>query len=322
MNSEKLTFGVIGLGNIGGFYGAKLQNAGYSVTFFEEYHYKAIEKEKVLSVKSPQGDFQVEPIHLTNDLAQMPKCDYVLLTLKSPQLDNSSILSQLPSFLKPNGAVLVMQNGFGTEEKIEKYIKPSQIITAVPFIIVQRTSPNRIMHLDYGLISLADYTVSNEPAGISPRLEKLASILKSADIECSLEEDYQTVRWQKLLWYIPFNALAVVLNANSKQLLTNANSCTMINELMLEIVAAAKSQGRDISEELVNQWMRSTQHMEPYPTSMKTDFDLKRPLEIESLIKEPIRRAKSQGVTLPKMEFLYSQLKFIEEHSLAFGQLV
>ena len=52
-----------------------------------------------------------------------------------------------------------------------------------------------------------------------------------------------------------------------------------------------------------------TTKMKPYRTSMKIDFDEKRPLEIEAIFGNPLRKAE---VNLPQIRCLYQQLKFLD----------
>ncbi|MGK7912193.1 MAG: ketopantoate reductase C-terminal domain-containing protein, partial [Synechococcus sp.] len=61
----------------------------------------------------------------------------------------------------------------------------------------------------------------------------------------------------------------------------------------------------------------STAVMTPYLTSMKLDFDHHRPLEVESIYGNPIRAAKRRGVTMPKTEVLYRQLRFLNDRNVA-----
>ncbi|MEO0807719.1 MAG: ketopantoate reductase C-terminal domain-containing protein [Cyanobacteria bacterium J06643_4] len=51
--------------------------------------------------------------------------------------------------------------------------------------------------------------------------------------------------------------------------------------------------------------------MPPYRTSMKIDFDESRPLEIETILGNPIREAHRLAVPVPNMQMLYQQLSFL-----------
>ncbi|MFM6253260.1 MAG: ketopantoate reductase C-terminal domain-containing protein, partial [Dolichospermum sp.] len=55
-----------------------------------------------------------------------------------------------------------------------------------------------------------------------------------------------------------------------------------------------------------------TTKMKPYRTSMKIDFDECRPLEIEAIFGNPLRKAEAAGVNLQQIRCLYQQLKFLD----------
>jgi 2-dehydropantoate 2-reductase len=57
--------------------------------------------------------------------------------------------------------------------------------------------------------------------------------------------------------------------------------------------------------------MELTEKMEPYYTSMHLDRQRGNPMEIESIIGEPLRRGQHHGIVLPEMQDLYNSLKKI-----------
>jgi 2-dehydropantoate 2-reductase len=70
-----------------------------------------------------------------------------------------------------------------------------------------------------------------------------------------------------------------------------------------------------ISEEFIQKMLNHTEKMTPYLTSMKLDYDEKRPLEIEAIIGNPWRMATEKGVDLPYIGMLYRQLKFLDSQN-------
>jgi 2-dehydropantoate 2-reductase len=59
--------------------------------------------------------------------------------------------------------------------------------------------------------------------------------------------------------------------------------------------------------------LADTAQMKPYRTSMKIDFDAGRPMEVEAIYGNPLRAAQAAGATLPRLETLYRQLKFLDQ---------
>ncbi|MCB0460740.1 MAG: 2-dehydropantoate 2-reductase, partial [Flavobacteriaceae bacterium] len=76
---------VYGTGGVGGFFGGKIANAGYDITFIARgEHLKAIEKSG-LQVKSIDGSFTVYP-NATDAIEEIKDADLILLGVKSWQI--------------------------------------------------------------------------------------------------------------------------------------------------------------------------------------------------------------------------------------------
>ena len=69
-----MRYGVIGMGAIGGFYGAKLAHAGKEVHFLSHSDYQYV-KERGLQVDSCDGSFHLPQINAYGAASDMPKCD-------------------------------------------------------------------------------------------------------------------------------------------------------------------------------------------------------------------------------------------------------
>ena len=81
---------------------------------------------------------------------------------------------------------------------------------------------------------------------------------------------------------------------------------------MGEVLAGASALGRVIPDSFVEKMLEHTAKMKPYRTSMKIDYDERRPLEVETMFGNPLRTAQAAGVDLPKIAMLYQQLKFLD----------
>src|SRR5947207_8676961 len=103
---------VIGAGAVGGYYGAKLAHGGFDVHFLLRSDYAAIH-EKGLEIQSIHGDFTIpaKQLRAYDNPARMPKADLVIIALKATS--NHLFDSLIRPLLKPDTALLTMQNGLG-----------------------------------------------------------------------------------------------------------------------------------------------------------------------------------------------------------------
>ncbi|WP_414754836.1 putative 2-dehydropantoate 2-reductase [Anabaena sp. CCY 9910] len=310
-------YAIVGTGALGGYYGAKLQKAGSGVHFLLKRDYEKVSQDGLL-VESKDGNFTLPQVNAYNDVAKMPKCDVVIVALKTTQ--NRLLPKLLPSIVKNDGIVLVLQNGLGVEEEIAEILPKVHIIGGLCFLCSNKVGAGHIHHLDYGQITLGEYAHGYSSMGITDRMQQIAHDFQAAGISIELVEDLLLGRWKKLVWNIPYNGLSVVLNARTDELMADTSTRTLVEQLMYEVKAGAISMGRNLPDSFIQTMLDYTVKMKPYRTSMKIDYDECRPLEVEAIVGNPLRKAQEVGVNLPQINCLYHQLKFLDGRN-RIGQL-
>jgi 2-dehydropantoate 2-reductase len=302
-------YAIVGTGALGGFYGARLQKVDLEVNFLLRSDYDRVKKHGLI-VESPEGDFTLPQVRAYHDARKMPQCDVVIVALKTTQ--NHLLPKILPHLLKDDGVVLVLQNGLNTEPEVAKIVGAERVIGGLCFLCSYKVSPGHICHLDYGSITLGEYTEDYKQIGITNRLHQIASDFRRAQIPIKLSGDLLLSRWKKLVWNIPYNGLSVLLNARTDELMANPDTLILVKEIMAEVIAGAKSYDRIISDDFIPDMLDYTHKMKPYRTSMKIDYDESRPLEVEAIFGNPMRVAEQAGIKLPQIEVLYRMLKFVD----------
>ncbi|NEP86999.1 MAG: putative 2-dehydropantoate 2-reductase [Okeania sp. SIO2C2] len=314
------TYSIIGAGAVGGLYGAKLQKAGHKVSFLLRNDYYHV-VEKGLIIESVDGDFTLPEVDAYNDVKKMPSSDVIIVALKATQ--NHLLPELLLPLANKNTVVLLLQNGINIEPEISQIIGSNALIGGLCFVCSNKVGAGKICHLDYGTITIGQYFTNNRPAGITEQMREIAQDFEQANIPIELSEDLLLARWKKLVWNIPYNGLSVVLNARTDEIMANTDTRFLVEKLMWEVAAGAKSCGRIIDDRFIQKMLDHTEKMKPYLTSMKLDYDRKKPLEIEAILGNPLRMAKEYGVDLPMISLLYRQLKFLDfRNQLYIQQLI
>jgi 2-dehydropantoate 2-reductase len=303
---EQRSYAIIGAGALGGFYGARLQQAGCEVHFLLHSDYEYV-REHGLVCESKDGDFTLPRVNAYRAVRDMPHCDVVCVCLKTTQ--NHLLPNLLSPVVKNDGAVLLMQNGLGVEEDVAKIVGAERVMGGLCFLCSNKIGPGHIRHLDYGMVSLGEFA----SRGISNRMRGIADDFQRAGIPVQLAEDLAVARWQKLVWNIPYNGLSVVLNANTDALMADSYTRQLVEDIMREIVANAHAVGVAVDHEIIERMLEYTEKMKPYRTSMKIDFDERRPMEVEAIFGNPFRAAQQAGAKSPLIGMLYRQLKFLNE---------
>jgi 2-dehydropantoate 2-reductase len=94
--------------------------------------------------------------------------------------------------------------------------------------------------------------------------------------------------------------------------MADAGTRALVRDLMGEVLAGAAACGHPIPERFADTMLADTARMKPYDTSMKLDHRAGRPLEIDAIYTAPLAAAAEAGVTLPRIEVLAQQLRFLD----------
>jgi 2-dehydropantoate 2-reductase len=298
-----MKYGVIGSGAIGGYYGGRLAKAGQEVHFLFRSDYEYVKKNG-LQVDSCDGSFHIQA-NAYNNTADMPQCDVVLVCLKS--VNNDKLKKLLPPLLHPRTLVVLIQNGIGVEEDVQRDFPGVQLAAGLAFICSAKTEHGRVNHQCYGSINLANYSCRDEAL-----MAAVVAEFREAGIETGFVE-YHEARWKKAVWNMPFNGMTVALHAQTDELLKNPSTRQLIRDQMMEVVGAARALGvNGVDEAFVDKMIQMTDEMTPYSPSMRLDYDFHRHMEIYYLYTRPLQIARAAGHPMPKLEMLEAELRFLD----------
>ncbi len=307
-----MRYAVIGTGAVGGYYGGRLANAGHDVHFLLHSDYDYI-KQNGLQVDSCNGSFHLDSPNIYRSTADMPKADVVIVALKTTR--NLLLKELLPPLLHSETLVLLIQNGIGPEPELQQWFPNLYIAAGLAFICSAKTEPGRVNHQCYGNINIGNYSCKNTEI-----IDCLMSDFIQSGINAALVE-YHEARWKKAVWNMPFNGMTVVMNAQTDKLLAQPDTLNLIRRQMLEVIGAAQALGvKNIDATFADKMIENTIKMVPYSPSMKLDYEYHRPMEIDFLYTNAIKAAHSVGYTMPCLEMLEAQLRFIDSHNCSSEQ--
>ena len=302
-SKQIMKYAIIGTGAIGGFYGARLDKAGFEVHFLLHTDYQYV-VDHGLTIDSCDGNFTLPSPKVYDSTSEMPQCDVVIVALKTTQ--NHLLPSLLPPLLKPDTIILLIQNGIGVEADVQQLFPSQPIAAGMAFICSAKAGPGHINHQFYGNINIGNYSCHNPQRYNQMLADFRAAGIGAADVE------YLEARWKKAVWNMPFNGMTVALNTTTNRLLSCESTHRLIYDQMLEVIGAAQALGvENLDTRFADKMIANTIKMPPYSPSMKLDFDFHRPMEINYLYTRPIAEARAAGFAMPKLEMLEAELQFI-----------
>jgi len=310
----KRSYTIIGVGAVGGYYGARLAAAGHPVRWVARSDADHL-RTHGLGVSSPRGDLHLDDLEVFGPGQTPPPSDVVVLATKTTA--NASAAAQVVEAARPGSAVLVLQNGLGIEAPLAEVLPGRTVLGGMSFICAGKDAPGHIAHLDYEAVTVGEHRPGGEAAGVTPAVQAVVDDLVGAGVPGEALDDLVAGRWRKLVWNVPFNGLSVVLDAGTDELMAHPAALELVRTLMGEVVVAAAADGHPAPDDVIDVMLDRTAKMTPYAPSMKHDFDDGRPLELPAIYAAPLAAAARVGVAMPATSTLFAELSFLDARNRA-----
>lgn len=306
--------GIIGSGAIGGFYGLMLARAGFDVHFLLRSEFAAVASQGLRLNSAVHGTLQLDNVQAYQSAADMPPCDWLLVGAKTTS--NAELAPLISQAAAPGAKVVLLQNGLGVEEELRPLLPDSlHLLGGLCYICAHRSAPGVIEHQALGGVNLGYHSGPADSENRQLILEQGTNLFTTAGLDSSAMPDLTQARWQKLVWNVPYNGLAVLLNSATTALMGNAESRALIEAIMQEVVDAAGACGYQLPSGFAGKLLSATERMPDYLPSMYHDFALQRPLELHAIYAAPLAAAAQAGCAMPRTEMLYQTLRFLEQRA-------
>lgn len=297
-------FAVIGAGAVGSYYGGRLAEAGFEVSFLLRSDYQVV-REKGLRVSSVAGDFFLSEVQVAKTSEEIGPVDVVIVAWKTTA--NAQFEKILRPLVRKNTVILTLQNGLGNVEKLQEIFSENLVLGGLCFVCINRLEAGVISHTSGGRLAMGSGEKSTRGEKC---LEELVPIFKKAKIPALAVADLGEAQWRKLVWNVPFNGLAISEGGlDTQALLARPGMEKKARALMAEVIAGAAALGYAIEDEFIDQQVDLTRKMAAYRPSSMIDFVEGREVEVAAIWAEPLRRASLAGAKLPEMTRLLVKIE-------------
>ncbi len=296
------TVAIVGSGALGLYYGGRMAKAGFEVGFLARGDLAAL-RERGVSISYPKENYTLHPARIFAAPEEIGPVDLVVIGLKATA--NGELARLLPPLIGPNTAVVNLQNGLGVDEVVAAVAGAERTLGALCFVCVNRIAPGVAECTMPGYVSLGEFA-----GGPTGRTESVADVFRAAEVKTQIAASLLAARWHKLVWNVPFNGLAVAEGGLTTDLiLADPGREARVWGLMGEVQAIARAEGVEIAEDFVRDQVERTRPMGPYRPSTLIDWEANKPLELEPIWGEPLRRARIHKVDSPLLEALHEALR-------------
>ncbi len=299
---EIKTVAIVGSGALGLYYGGRMTAGGFDVAFLARGDLDAL-RALGLTVSYPGARYTLRPVKAVRAPEEIGPVDLVVIGLKATA--NDALARLLPPLLGPRTAVVNLQNGLGVDEQVAAVAGAERTLGGLCFVCVNRTGPAEAECTMPGYVALGEFA-----GAPTARTHAAMDVFVRAGVKTRVAPSLLSARWHKLVWNVPFNGLSVTEGGLTTDRILADPACeARVWTLMREVRAIAAAEGVAIAEDFVVDQVEKTRPMGPYKPSTMLDYLAGKPLELEPIWGEPLRRAKRLGVPAPELARLHAELQ-------------
>ncbi|NCO63496.1 MAG: 2-dehydropantoate 2-reductase [Flavobacteriales bacterium] len=290
---------VIGAGGVGGYFGGKLANAGFQVTFVARGEHLKTIKNKGLQVKSVLGDFTVQP-KVTENISDIKNPDLVILGVKSWQV--TEVAKALKAVINENTMVLPLQNGADNADKLVSVLPKKNVLAGLCKIVSKVESPGVIHHMTFEPeIVFGEYDNRK-----TERVKQLKEVFDVAGFKNTLSDDIHLDVWKKFLFIGTISGIGSITRAVFGVMRAQEGIRKIIYDTANEMVAVANAKGIALTSKDVDMIVKVIDNLDYNTTaSMQRDMMEDKPSELENFNGYIVNQGKMLGVKTPTNAFIY-----------------
>ena len=301
---------IFGIGGVGGYFGGKLAQAGFNVTMIARgKHLEEINKNG-LEVESINGDFKVKPYLATDNLAEVPTPDLVILGVKSWQIQE--VANRLKPIISAETIILPLQNGANNVEKILEILPKRNVLAGLCHIVSFVERPGKIKHVSFEpRITFGEIDNSS-----SERIQRLKSVFEKAGITNFNPENIQLEIWKKFLFITTISGLGGLTRVSIDKIRESEYLYDLLLKTAQEIKLVANAKGIPLAEEHLEKAFEIVQNQPPGTTaSTQRDIMAGRPSELENFNGFIVKEAEKLGIATPVNKMIYECLLPMEKEA-------
>ena len=301
-----MRFCIVGSGAVGGYYGAKLSQAGHDVTFIARGAHLAAIRERGLMVKSQLGDFTVRAP--AEDRAEnVAPVDVAIVAVKT--YSNRDALPMLETLVGSRGVALTLQNGVDSVEEVGSFVGPARVLGGTTYVATALAEPGVIEQTGtHRQIVFGE--ISADAARVSERVRRIDDAFKASDIVSETVPDARVPIWEKFCYLAPFASFTGAARVPIGPIRADDQSRQMLVSAFREVEAVARAEGVAVAVDVIDRIITYVDSIPP-TTRSSTLIDLQqgKPIEIEALAGAVVRRGAKRRIPTPILSALYTVLK-------------
>jgi 2-dehydropantoate 2-reductase len=298
-----MKFLVLGTGGVGGYFGAKLANAGEDVRFIARGRHLNAMKQRGLTVKSAKEAFTIPPWKISGDIADAGQVDVVLFCVKS--YDTERAAQQLVTAIHKDTVVISLQNGIDNEDLIRRVIPTGSVYGGVAYIYSTITAPGEITRSE-GPAKIAFGPLDNK---LSDSAHRIHDAFQRAGFSADLSSNIQQELWKKFIFITGVSGITALTRLTLGELLAHSETRDLVRNAMEETRAVAIASDVFLTPGLIESFFDTLgKFKNDTRSSLYYDLANGKPMELEALAGTVVRLGERLSVPTPIQKTIYASL--------------
>jgi 2-dehydropantoate 2-reductase len=295
---------ILGAGAIGGYYGARLIEAGADVTFLVRPQRQALMQQQGLIVDSELGSF-AGPVKTVTADTVAADFDLVLLTCKTYDLPQA--MEAIAPAMHAESKILPFLNGLQAYDALDARFGKQSVIGGVAYIATMLTPQGSIVHQGKNDVVLVGHRSPETQAAAKVFYDLFA---QSAGVR-KLSGDIEQALWDKWVMITAGAAMCCLMRGAVKDILHTQDGRRLMEQAMQECVAVAQHAGHPLAP-ATGDSMRALllDEASPWAASMMRDIRQgAQRLEADEVVGDMLQRAAQFGLDAALIRTAYCHLQ-------------
>ena len=292
---------IVGAGGIGGYFGAKLINAGADITFLLREKRHQLIQAQGLAIETPKGSFTVQPKSVTASQLE-PIYDLIILAPKAFDLEDS--LRSLDKAIN-QGVLLPFLNGLSHVETLDKLFGKARVMGGVAHIAAMITDTGAVKQLtDLNMLTVGPRAPEHEALA-----KDFIALCKQADFNSAYSENIEQVLWDKWVFLATLAGMTTSCLGSVGEIVSTPYGKELTLAMYEECCSIAKAAGYAIGELPRRKAIEMlTKEGSPFTASMLRDLISGQKTEHEHILGQMIKKGEENHIGCQLLKMAYTEI--------------
>jgi len=293
---------IVGAGGVGGFFGARLIQAGADVTYLLRPARRALIERQGLVIETPQGSFTVRPqTVLAEELT--PDYDLIVLSPKAYDLDNA--LTSIAG-ASARGVLVPVLNGLAHMRVLDARFGRARVMGGVAHIVATIADNGAVRQLT----PLAVLTVGPRDPAHEAVAREFFRLCQAAQFDSRYTETIEQALWDKWTFLAALAGATTLCRGAVGDIVATEHGAALITAMHDECLAVASACGFGVAEAVsAVSVARLTEAGSPMNSSMLRDLLGGSRTEHEHILGEMVRLAAAKEVPCPLLQAALTHMR-------------